>query len=198
MGHLDDLDAEERSRRAAIVRGMGGVQPMHLVFYARSIRYSARAAASAFERFSSAPTSLSSPEAIISAVQEGLTHAAALSRFFWPPSTKGELGKLAVARGIYLREHFAVTDDSPLASRSLRNAIEHYDERLDEFFLQDPVGILLPDPLIEHHSIADEATGHVFRALDPVSGIVILLGQKFEFFPIREEVMKILKRSDDS
>ncbi|MBL7406354.1 hypothetical protein INQ30_29005, partial [Escherichia coli] len=69
---------------------------------------------------------------IFATVQEALTHAGALSRFFWPVK-KDSL--LAAARGEKLREAFALTDASPLKWRRLRNAFEHFDEDLDRYLI---------------------------------------------------------------
>jgi hypothetical protein len=68
----------------------------------------------------------------VATVQEGLAHAASLSGYFWPMKTGGER---ATARGERLRKAFNLTDESPLRSRSLGNAFEHFDERLDRFLL---------------------------------------------------------------
>ena len=52
---------------------------------------------------------------------------------------------------------------SPLEDRELRNALEHFDERLDDFLLKDPVGYFFPGPSVQSHEIADEAPGQIFR-----------------------------------
>jgi hypothetical protein len=128
------------------------------------------------------------------AIQEALTHAAALSRFFWPG---GKTSVLTIARGKRLREAFDVGDTSLLKDRRLRNAFEHLDEHLDRFLLEEPTGYLLPDAIVDDHSIADEAVGEVFRLVDPVNGICVLLGRKFEYRPVRAEVKKILGRAQE-
>ncbi len=122
-------------------------------------------------------------------IQEALTHAAALSRFFWPV---GKKNRLAQARGKRLREVFAMNDDSALRFRDLRNAFEHYDENLDRYLLEDNSGYFFPTPLIDNHELADEALGNIFKLVDPNGGICVLLGRKFEYRTIQREIKRIL------
>jgi hypothetical protein len=123
-------------------------------------------------------------------VQEGLTHAAALSRFFWP-SKQG--GLLAAARGERLREDFNLGKGSPLQQRNLRNTFEHFDEQLDRFFLDWPIGcVFVNDEIIDIGDNYDEYNLTIFRGVDPLRGICVLLGEKFEFQPIRAEAQRIL------
>lgn len=55
-----------------------------------------------------------------------LTHTSNVSKLLWPTGT----GR-AKRRGRRLRSLLSVTDDNPLRSRTLRNHLEHFDERLD-------------------------------------------------------------------
>jgi hypothetical protein len=66
--------------------------------------------------------------------------AAALSRYFWPTTTgnkkkQAEQLEMRRMRGEKLRDIFKVTDDSPLCNRDLRNAWEHFDEKLDTYLI---------------------------------------------------------------
>lgn len=90
--------------------------------------------------------------------------------------------ELAAARGKRLREAFALDETSPLKWRKLRNVFEHFDEDLDRFLLHD-------------------RAGYIFKLVDPEHGICVLLREKFEFRPIRQEVGPVLTRAlemDDS
>ena len=190
MQTIDEGDALERKRRIGIAQECGGILAYAEAFYVQSILYEATASREAFQRFACAVVRDDPPAIIVSAIQEALTHAAGLSRYFWPSTTKG----VTPARAKRLRELYKVEETSPLHDRALRNALEHFDERLDEYLLRDIAGIILTDPLVEPHTIADEAIGHVFRAVDPWEGIFILLSEKFEFFPVMDEVEQILTR----
>lgn len=184
------LDEVERKRREALIADeYGGMSPMFEAFYIHSIIYAAERSETAFQRFDAAVAASEPPALIFATVQEGLTHAGALSRFFWPMKREN---RLSVARGKRLREAFLLNEDSALKWRRLRNAFEHFDEDLDQFLLQDPVGYFFPSPMVDDADLADEFLASIFKLVDPHQGICIILGEKFEFHPIRAEVQRIL------
>ncbi|KTT68335.1 hypothetical protein [Sphingomonas sanguinis] len=184
------LTKEEKAERSAMVtKDYQGIYPLYEVFYIDSIIYAAERCDDAFSRFDEAVATDGSHAAIFAMVQEALTHSAALSRFFWPPTKN----KLCLARGENLRSAFAVDESSPLGQRKLRNALEHYDEYLDDFLLQDRVGNFFPSPIVDHHELADDALGNIFKLVDPDKGICVILGEKYEFDLIRDEVRRILE-----
>jgi hypothetical protein len=185
-------EATLKDRAALIAAGYQGIFPPFLAFYVQSILYNAERSIAAFRRFDIAVERSAAPGLIVSTVQEALTHAGALSRFFWPVK-KGD--SLATARGERLRELFSLSEASPLKSRKLRNAFEHFDEDLDRFLLYDRFGYFFPGPLVDDHTLADEVIGNIFKLVDPVHGICVLLGKKFEFLPVRSEVQRILDRA---
>ena len=195
------MDNQELELRAKITNETcQGIQPMHLAFYGQSISYSAERCLNAFERFDSMSGSDDAHE-LISLIQEAIGHAAALSRYFWPTSMfmgkKSDAKEQVVmrqSRGKKLRIHFDVADDSPIANRDLRNAWEHFDENLDTYLISNDAGYFFPSPMIGNHEIADEPVGKVFKLIDPESEILILLGKKFYYRPIRDEVERIFKK----
>lgn len=184
------LDKEEiRARATFIAKECGGIQPFHEVLYLQSILYAADRAHATFARFDVAVTEEVTDAMAFALVQEALAHAAALSRFFWPTKQGGEH---AQARGHKLREAFELDDMSPLRERRLRDAFEHFDERLDRFLLENDAGTFFPDPRIGDHALADEPTDKIFKLVDPDAAICVLLGEKFAYEPIRREVDRVL------
>lgn len=181
------LTTEEAKRRADIVKREGGILPYCEVFYIDAMSYSARLSLASFDRFARAVLHWRESEMFIS-LQEALTHAAALSRYFWPARDKD----LHASRAARLRLAFDVNDESPLRNRNLRNALEHFDEKLDEFLLSDPVGGIVPGPIVAPHMDADDALGSVFRLIDPIELVVVIFGNKYEFAPVKDEVERIL------
>jgi len=167
-----------------------GIYPVFEIFYLQSILYTADRSAHAFRNFDEAVSQQLAPDFIFAAVQEALTHAGALSRFFWP--MKANNNKLAFGRGARLRQAFELDDASPLKRRQLRNAFEHFDEDLDQFFLEDRAGYFFPSPIIGDHHLADDELGRIFKLVDPSGVICVLLGNKFEFRPIQAEVERVL------
>jgi hypothetical protein len=190
LRHLDEKARKERE--AVIVSQFGGIYPVYEAFYIQSIIYAADRSESAFLRFQETAVEGASAALVVATVQEALTHAAALSRFFWPVKKDSPL---AGARGKRLRESFALDDASPLKWRKLRNAFEHFDEDLDRFLTEDRVGYFFPAPLVDDAELADESIGHIFKLVDPTRGVCVLLGEKFEFRPIRQEVRRVLARA---
>lgn len=163
---------------------------MYEAFYIEALAYCAGRARSAFERFDRALAEGKDQATIVATAHEALSHVAALSRYFWPASKKS----LHVARAKKLRDSLELDESSPLADRGLRNALEHFDERLDIFLLQDLVGYMFPGPLIGDASLNDDALGHIFRLVDPASQIFVLLGEIYEFGPMRIAVDDVLEK----
>ncbi len=191
------ISNEELERRAEITLDTcGGIQPIHIAFYDISIRYSAERALAAFELYDYLRYENADAESLISAVQEAVGHVGALSRYFWP-STLGKKKKvikqyeLKLARGKKLREKFKISEESPLSDRDLRNAWEHFDEKLDTYVLSNDAGYFFPTPMIQSHELADDSVGKIFKLLDLESECLVLLGKKFFFGPFRTEVKRI-------
>jgi hypothetical protein len=192
------LSDQERTRREAlVVNEYQGILSYCEAFYLESIAYTAGRAVSAFIRFDEAISKKSGNEYVVAAVQEALTHVAALSRFFWPVRKTA----LSDARGKKLREAFAVTDESPLQSRELRNALEHFDERLDDFLLEDHVGYFFPSAMVDDASLSEESIGHIFRLVDPGASKFVLLGTAYSFGELRlaaERIQSIAEKRSET
>jgi hypothetical protein len=178
---------ERRRREEIVIRDYGGILPQCEAFYLHSIVYAADRTMDAFMRFSAAVTAGKADILVVATIQESLAHAAALSRFFWPSK-----GKLRDARGAKLRAAFNVNEDSPLTERSLRNALEHFDERLDEFLLENDTGHFFPDPMVGDHKLADDPAARIFKLVDPGQQYFVILSEKHGFAPIIEEVDRVL------
>lgn len=126
---------------------------------------------------------------LLNELQNFVVQAAALSRYFWPSRPAHAW------RGRQLRAAFGVSDDSPLRSRELRNALEHFDEHLDRYLENGVVGQILPEyvgPLIEPPGVAL----HLFRAYYVDTGLFELLGKRYEIQPLATEVGMIYKQLD--
>jgi hypothetical protein len=178
--------SEKREILDIIVNDCDGILPQHEVFYITSIIYSSGLSRAGFENFITYYKGAAPPEIIFSVVQEALTHAAALSRFFWPTSKT----ILPQKRGERLRQAFQLDDGSPLKSRKIRNWFEHFDEKLDDFLLSYPVGNIFPTPLV-HQWEKNDVPDHIFKLVCPKEKICILLGETFSFDKIESEVVAI-------
>ena len=67
---------------------------------------------------------------VFRALHSFLTHCANISRLLFPGQRKNHN---AQRRATMLCDALDVNEDSPIADRSLRNHLEHYDERLDRW-----------------------------------------------------------------
>ena len=105
--------------------------------------------------------------------------------------------RLHIIKSETLRAMFDLDESSVLKDREIRNALEHFDERLDEFLLQETAGHFFPTAIVDSHEIADEPTAEVFKLVDPNTGIFVLLNEKFNFSKIRAEVARVLEHAHD-
>lgn len=140
----------------------------------------------AFKHYGSLPKTALAAEELAWTLHDALNQAAALSRFLWP-----DRGELHVIRGEALCEILDIDDDSPLKLRSLRNRLEHFDQDLDKFLLEDVAGHFLPVPIVGDSRIAEEPTAMIFKLIDPEREIFVVLNKQFAFGPIRAEVEKV-------
>lgn len=187
----NEKDMGERLR--VIVNDYEGIYPIYMAFYVESIYYASSRACEAFNRFARHVSPLVSISEVVASVHEALGHTAALSRFFFPVDKK----PLMRARAGKLRQIFNVSNSSALQNRDLRNALEHFDEKLDEYLLGDVVGYIFPGPLVDDASLADDKRGHIFRLVDPAKETFVLLGRKYPFGPMRQEVDRIASLAEE-
>lgn len=188
---MDNSILKERGNRVA--SEFDGIIGPFEAFYVESIIFTALRCLTAFDRYERAVSTRSSAAAIVDSAHEALTHAADLSRYFWPASREHK--ELAKARASRLRQSFGVVEGSPLESRALRDALEHFDERLDKYLLGDLAGTFWVEPLVGDAVIADDPRGHVFRLVDPSSLIFVIFGEKHEFGGLRQEVERVLQQA---
>ncbi|AGN88239.1 hypothetical protein [Enterobacter sp. R4-368] len=192
------ISSEEIEGKAQIItEGFKGIFTPYEAFYIHSLLYCSGRCLESFNRYEGLKNKEVLPEYLISITQEAVGHAAALSRFFWPSpqgkKTQPNVQRLKFSRGERLRTAFDLDENSALFNRDLRNAWEHFDERLDLFLLEKDSGIFFPECRLGSHMEADEQGNHIFKLLDPNSECLVLMGAKYFFTPIRDEVSRIHK-----
>ncbi len=121
---------------------------------------------------------------ILNELQNIVVQGAALSRYFWPVRKGHE------ERGRHLREAFNVNDGNPLQARELRNAIEHFDERLDVYLSSGLVGYIFPE-FVGSRPNEDGVAGHFFRAYFVDCGIFRLLDGEYIIEPLMDEILRL-------
>lgn len=132
-------------------------------------------------------------DSLLDCLQNVVNQSGAISRYFFPSrdGVKGADKKtIHRDRGQYLSRIFDVKDDSALINRSLRNSIEHFDERLDLYLQEGIVGYIFPSLILPEPEDSD-VPHHIFRAYYLKEGIFQVLGERYEIQPIVDEVARI-------
>lgn len=167
--------------------------PPYEAFYLQSMLFNSTAACECFESFSHLidyiQANLDWRDNILTAdalntLQSAIIHCGALSRYFWP------IDKNHSWRGVHLRARFGLTEESPLHSRTLRNALEHLDEKLDDYLEGNITGYIFP----EYFDLAPDESGppaHLFRAYFINTGQFHLLGNSYEIQPLADEIVRL-------
>jgi hypothetical protein len=171
-----------------------GIWPPHEAFYIEALLFCTTAALRAADSVHDALEASSALDqqsaewqecarVIVDGAQTVALHAAAISRYLWPAKQK----EPHLSRGAVLRKGFAITNDSPLKSRDLRNALEHFDERLDSFCRTLGGGYILPT-YVGSLGNPTEAPVYMPRAYYTDIGIFEVLGERFAMSPILDAV----------
>ncbi len=169
------------------------IWPLYEAFYIQSMLFNSSSAVRsilrlerAFEKLPPEPTiedvGQLPTKLILNELQNMVVHAGALSRYFWPVRPEHK------PRGEMLRRYFAMTDDSPLFNRDLRNAIEHFDERIDRYFSRGAIGYFFPE-YVGYKPEEDGVPGHFFRAYFVDTGEFRLLDEEFMMQPVADEIL---------
>ncbi|MCI4032291.1 hypothetical protein [Dickeya dianthicola] len=172
--------------------------PYH-VFYIQSMLFNTTSALQAVDRASKYIKAITDgktgpqdrKDELLDCLQNFINHSAAVARYFFPSmiGKKGE-NNLHKNRAEFLRKIFDVTEDSPLHDKKLRNAIEHFDERLDLYLEDGIVGNIFPSLILNKPEETD-VPHHIFRTFYLNDGIYQVLGEKHNVQPILDEIMRI-------
>lgn len=174
-----------------------GIWPPHEAFYLEALLYLTTAALHAADEVaialehgsqhqSDSPEWQEAAHTIIDGVQTLATHAAAISRYFWPSRSQPPHRR----RGERLRTGLGVSEESPLKSRELRNHLEHFDERLDDFCRNLLAGHVLPT-YVGPLGPAPEVPTILFRAYYTDCAVLEVLGLRFEMEPLLNAIQDL-------
>jgi hypothetical protein len=123
---------------------------------------------------------------ILDAVQNIVIQAGVLSRYFWPAHNKSSHRE----RALELRRLLKMDDNNPLQTRAIRNAMEHFDERLD-LYLQEPVaGYFIPQ-YVGPYDEGDGVPRHFFRAYYTDQAVFEILGERYDIEPVVIEIERV-------
>lgn len=145
-----------------------------------------------------------SSEVLFDGIHLLLTHAAALSRVFFPTgsslrSTDGaDMAAHRAARakrGQELRAWFDVSPQSPLSpkARRLRNTVEHWDERIEEWHEDVLDKTDITDSWVGRPIVEEPSTHYVLRRYDPQTYTVSWAGDRenLDLRPLVREAERI-------
>jgi hypothetical protein len=125
-------------------------------------------------------------EELFEKLQNILHQAGCISRYLFPSRKK----PVHTARASRLREAFKIAEDHPLANRALRDALEHFDERLDEYLTGHIVGQIIPDH-VDYEMPESEVPLHIFKGFYMTTLTFVLLGVPYRMEPIVDAMQRL-------
>ncbi|NWA71948.1 Uncharacterised protein [Serratia quinivorans] len=175
------------------------IWPLYQAFYIQSMLFNTTSALQAVERASDHIQAISEgklglqdrKDELLDCLQNFINHSAAVARYFFPSMIGGKGEKeLHKNRAEFLRQIFDVTESSPLHDKKLRNAIEHFDERLDMYLEGGIAGHIFPSLILDKPEETD-VPHHIFRAYYLNDRVYQILGERHNVQPIFDEVMRV-------
>lgn len=124
-------------------------------------------------------------DVILDMFQNIILNVAGISRFFWPPNNKGNYK----IRAKKLCEVYNISDSSVLKNREVRNFIEHFDEKLDDFLEKFNSGIIMPKYVGPISYINDSTI--FFRAYFYDIQVFKMFNVEYKIKPIIDEINRI-------
>jgi len=121
---------------------------------------------------------------LIDAVQNICIQAAQMSKFFWPISKD----KIHKKRGQRLREVYNIKESNCLKDKDVRNFIEHFDEKLDQYLNKFIAGKITPmyvGPRIKMEM------KQIFRGYFTDEAVFIIFQLEYKIIPIVDEIERI-------
>lgn len=122
---------------------------------------------------------------ILDLLQNIIVNVAGISRFFWPSNSTGYYK----IRAEKLREVYLVKDSSVLKNRDMRNFIEHFDEKLDDFLKKNATWKVMQKYVGPIIYVNDARV--FFRAYFYDTGIFKMFNVEYEIKPIIAEIKRI-------
>lgn len=136
-----------------------------------------------------------------------LTHASNVSRLFWPPTPKqrasesetdyqariGALDKIQRAR--CLRNLYRLDEDNCLSQRTLRDHLEHYDERLDHWRQTSVHRNIVSDTIGPPNAIVGPAETDMMRWFDPTTNSFRFRGEVYNLQELASAIDSLLPLS---
>lgn len=165
------------------------IHPFNEVFYIESLLNKTRAilndVESLNEIWKNGNHDCKNDDTILDIFQNIIVNVAGISRFFWPSKNIANYK----IRGKKLCEVYDIRNSSVLKNRDMRNHIEHFDEKLDDFLNKFTNGIVMPKYVGPITYVNDSRI--FFRAYFYDKQIFKMLNVEYEIKPIIDEINRI-------
>lgn len=123
-------------------------------------------------------------------IQNALVAVGRISRLLWPPDP------LFPKRGEELRESLAVGDDSPLKALTFVDHFEHFDKRLETWYVTSAQRRFFDSYTEPLDVLADTAPEDRLRGFDTVRNAVLFQGQPYELGPVSRAVEELQSNAE--
>lgn len=164
------------------------IHPFNEVFYIKSLLNKTRSILNDVESLNDILNKeyydCQNDDMILDLFQNIILTAGGISRFFWP--SKNRYYKI---RGEKLREVYLIDDSNILKNRDMRNLIEHFDEKLDDFLKEFNIGTVMPKYVGPISYVNDART--FFRAYFYDKRIFKIFNVEYKIEPIIEEINRL-------
>lgn len=154
-----------------------------MLFVTNSAMTSAKHLSKMILQYLEDPRQISTDDAL-NHLQNIVHQAGALSRYFWPTQPPRR------PRGKYLRDTLKVKEESPLRSREVRNWLEHFDEKLDDYLKKHMPGEYVPR-YFGPKPPDDGMPRHFFRAYYPEIQTFEILEVQIKMQPLIDEMKRV-------
>jgi hypothetical protein len=127
-----------------------------------------------------------------------LNHSANLSKLFFPSDRTRRRTENAVFRSDILQKIFLVSESSPIRHRHLRDHLEHFDERLDEWASSSQSKTFVDSNIVSNEKQINVNQRDDLRNFITESFSMFFQGTKYELLPIESEIKRILPIAEEA
>jgi hypothetical protein len=131
---------------------------------------------------------------VLDLVQQLISSAGAVSRYFWPSVAKGIHGR----RAERLKAALGITEENPLKNRKVRNFMEHFDENLDDYLSKMLSGVIIPSYVGDKPEVNGGLLPNFFRAYYIQESTFCVLGLEYDMMPVVYELTELHKKLIES
>jgi len=131
--------------------------------------------------------------AFFASMHHYMSHIANISKIFWPTSNRPR----AKRRGNYLRNSLTLSNTHPLSKMALRNHLEHFDDRLDEWAENNKRSWIADEIVGAPSMLGSFDSSEIFRLFDPNTSSFIFRGEVYNIQDIEDGRSDITRRIID-